>query len=63
MIDVSRMQHGLGLRVMMTQSAVLQESQSVPHVVGTIFLLDPYVFMTGLSLCTMDIILMITLYI
>ena len=43
MIDISRMQHGLGSRVMTTQLAASQESQSAPHVVGIIFLLDLYV--------------------
>ena len=43
MIDTSRMQHRLGSRVITTQLAMTQESQSTPHVAGAIALLKPHV--------------------
>jgi len=38
-IDASWIQHGLGQRVITTWSAMLQVSQSIPHVVDAISLL------------------------
>ena len=43
MIDTSWLWHGLGSRVIITLSAVPQLSQSAPHVVDAITLLDPHV--------------------
>jgi len=42
-INTSRRQHRLGLRVMTTQSAMPQESQSASYVVDAIILLKPHV--------------------
>ena len=42
-INILRMQHGVGQRVMTIQQAVPQQSQSVPYVVGAPTLLSPHV--------------------
>ena len=61
MIDASWIQHGLGSRVMTTESAALQWSQSAPHVVGVIpFILMFYDLFTS---CTMDDYLILYMYI